>query len=150
YVKCQDCSMVYMNPRLSRDATYAFYNSKANAIYNEGKFDEPSASTALDDEINLANLRLIEQYGGGARGNLLEIGSAKGTFLLRAKEHGYTVYGLELNERNLQSSRELVGETIYDVDLFDAHLETGKFDVIYMRDVIEHIPDPKPFLRELN
>lgn len=150
YVRCQDCSMVYMNPRMNQAATYAFYNSDVNAIYNENKFDHVSTATSLDDRINLTNLELIDRYRIRTGGTLLEIGSAKGFFLSKAKERGYKVYGIELNKKNAAFSRQLVGDTVLEVDLFDACFEAGKFDVIYMRDVIEHIPDPQPFFRELN
>jgi len=150
YVKCQDCSMVYMNPRLNQTATYAFYNSDVNAIYNETKFDYVSIAPNLDDKINLANLDLIDRYRTRTGGALLEIGSAKGFFLSKAKERGYNVYGIELNKKNAEFSRQLVGDTVFEVDLFDARFATGLFDVIYMRDVIEHVPNPMPFLRELS
>ena len=150
YVQCQDCSMVYMNPRVNRAATYAFYNSDVNAIYNETKFDQVSIAPSLDDRINLANLDLIDRYRTRTGGTLLEVGIAKGFFLSKAKERGYKVYGIELNKNNAEFSRRLVGDTVFEVDLFDACFEAGKFDVIYMRDVIEHIPNPQPFFRELN
>jgi SAM-dependent methyltransferase len=150
YVQCQDCSMVYMNPRMNQAATYAFYNSDVNAIYNETKFDQVAIGPSLDDQINLANLDLIDRYRTRTGGTLLEIGSAKGFFLSKAKERGYEVYGIELNKKNAEYSRQLVGEMVFDVDLFGACFKAGKFDVIYMRDVIEHIPNPQPFFRELN
>jgi SAM-dependent methyltransferase len=149
YVQCQDCAMVYMNPRLNQAATYAFYNSDVNAIYNETKFDQVSVAPSLDDRINLANLDLIDRFRTRTGGALLEIGSAKGFFLSKAKERGYKVYGIELNKKNAELSRQLVGDTVLEGDLFDACFEVGKFDVIYMRDVIEHIPNPQPFFREL-
>jgi 2-polyprenyl-3-methyl-5-hydroxy-6-metoxy-1,4-benzoquinol methylase len=150
HVRCANCSMVYMNPRMNREATHAFYNSNANAIYNEIKFDKAPASTSRDDKINLDNLRLLNQVRNGVRGALLEIGSAKGYFLSKAKEAGYAIYGLELNQVNYEYSRRLLGNTILDKDLLDANFENGRFDVVYMRDVIEHIPDPAAFLREVN
>lgn len=149
YVKCQDCSMVYMNPRMNRAATHAFYNSNVNAIYNETKFDQVSSSTELDDRINFGNLKLIDKFRCGEKGTLLEVGSAKGFFLSKAREMGYRIYGLELNQANYKYSREKLGDTILNVDLADAKFEDKKFDVVYMRDLIEHIPTPKSFLNEI-
>lgn len=150
FSKCNQCSMVYLNPRLTEQATYDFYNSDWNAIYNETKFDAVSTSTALDDEINRANLDLILKHRDGARGELLEIGFASGVFLRAAKAAGFGVHGLELNERNYQKVRAELGPTIQNVDLFHAGLPAEHYDVIYMRDVFEHVPEPKAMLRELN
>lgn len=148
YVRCRNCSMVYMNPRLTDAATHQFYNSEANAIYNESKFDQVSSSSIRDDRANLANLHSIDRYRHSVKGNLLEIGSAKGYFLQKARELGYRVYGLELNKKLWQYSRELLGDTILNVDLLEAQFPSEMFDVIYMRDLIQHIPNPKTFLLE--
>jgi len=149
YVRCNNCSMVYMNPRMNLGATHSFYNSNVNAIYNETKFDQVSASTEMDDRINYANLKLLDQFNNHWHGTILEIGSAKGFFLSKAKEIGYEIYGLELNQANYEYSRKQLGDTILNVDLSDARFEDGKFDVVYMRDVIEHIANPKTFLQEV-
>lgn len=150
FSKCNQCSMVYLNPRLTDRATYDFYNSDWNAIYNELKFDTVSTSTQLDDDINQANLDLILNARDGVRGELLEIGFAKGYFLRAAQAAGFNVHGLELNEPNYRKVRAELGDTIHNVDLFSANLPAEHFDVIYMRDVFEHVPDPKRMLRELN
>lgn len=149
FSKCNQCSMVYLNPRLTVQATYDFYNSPWNAIYNEQKFDIVSQHTELDDEINRTNLDLILGARQGARGELLEIGFASGVFLRAAKAAGFNVHGLELNEPNYQKVRAELGSTIHNVDLFRANLPADHFDVIYMRDVFEHVPEPKRMLREL-
>jgi 2-polyprenyl-3-methyl-5-hydroxy-6-metoxy-1,4-benzoquinol methylase len=138
-----------MNPRMNQAATHAFYNSDVNAIYNETKFDQVSSATQMDDQINLRNLEMIDRFRRGEKGTLLEIGSAKGFFLAKARERGYTVYGLELNQKNYQYSRARLGDNIVNVDLLDAHFDSNKFDVVYMRDVIEHIPTPKLFFQEV-
>lgn len=150
FSKCNACGMVYLDPRLSEQATYDFYNSEWNAIYNETKFDSVSASTSLDDTINRGNLDLITNELGRQRGELLEIGFASGVFLRAAKAAGFNVHGLELNEANYNRVRDELGPTMLNVDLFRANLPAGFFDVIYMRDVFEHVPKPKEMLRELN
>ena len=75
--------------------------------------------------------------------------SAKGFFLSKAKERGFSVFGIELNKRTVGIFRSLVGNTVKDVDIFDARFQDEMFDVIYMRDVIEHVADPLPFFREV-
>lgn len=149
FSRCRECAMVYLNPRLNEQATYAFYNSQWNAIYNETKFDEVSTSTKLDDEINAANLERILRLRGST-GRLLEIGCAKGFFLRVAKDAGFEVHGLELNERNYRRARADVGDGVLNVDLFSAAYPADHFDVIYMRDVFEHVPKPKAMLEEMN
>ncbi len=150
HMRCRSCGLVYVSPRLNRQATHAYYNSAVNAVYNETKFDEANATTEADDRLNAANLDLIEAWTSGARGHLLEVGCAKGFFLARARERGFFVSGLELNQRNWKIARDRLGETILNVDLLDAGFPPGQFDVVYSRDVIEHIPNPGEFLAEVS
>lgn len=150
FSKCDACGMVYLNPRLTEQATYDFYNSAWNEIYNEKKFDAVSESTALDDEINRSNLELIVEARGGAGGELLEIGFAKGFFLRAAKAAGFSVHGIELNQANYERVRAELGPTIHNEDLVRANLPAETFDVVYMRDVFEHVPAPKAMLHEIH
>lgn len=157
YHTCRSCGMVYMNPRLNTQATLAFYNCPANEIYNEAKFHAVSAGTATDDKANYENLQLITKHienngqGGKLNGKrILEIGCAKGYFLNSAKELGAEAFGIELNQKNVEIARQAHGANIYDRDLFELNLPEKSFDVIYTRDVIEHIHEPVPFLKEIS
>jgi 2-polyprenyl-3-methyl-5-hydroxy-6-metoxy-1,4-benzoquinol methylase len=158
YKKCSSCGMVYMSPRLNTAATLSFYNSKVNEIYNEKKFHGVPDGTSADDKINYQNLQLIVKHIGeidktekplkGKR--VLEVGCAKGYFLKCAKELGAEVYGIELNAKNIIIARKFLGDNIYAQDIFELNLPSESFDVIYTRDVIEHISEPMPFLKELS
>lgn len=152
WVRCKNCSMVYMHPRFTDAATHQFYNSEANAIYNETKFDTVSDTSDFDDKANASNLNMIDRTRGSIRGKLLEIGSGKGYFLKAAQQMGYQVYGLELNQKLNLYSRKLLQDagTILEVDLVEAKFPSETFDVIYMRDLIQHIPNPTEFLQECN
>jgi 2-polyprenyl-3-methyl-5-hydroxy-6-metoxy-1,4-benzoquinol methylase len=152
WVRCKKCSMVYMRPRLNDEATHQFYNSEANAIYNESKFEQVTGTSVFDDHANLSNLKMIDHYQGSMKGNLLEIGSGKGYLLKMAKGLGYQICGLELNQKLCRYSRELLEDpgSILEVDLLDAKFPPATFDVIYMRDLIQHIPNPTEFLQECN
>lgn len=148
YHKCTECALIFMNPRLNDAATQQFYNSDVNEIYNETKFHDPGL-TRGDDERNAFNLELTARHRPPP-GKLLEIGCAKGFFLSRAQERGYEVYGVELNRSLCELARQAVGPTVENADLFAVAYPSAYFDVLYMRDLIEHIPNPAPFFRELN
>ena len=156
YAKCSECSFVYMNPRLSSDATLGFYNSKANEIYNTFKFHAQNSVTKKDDELNQKNLNFITQVFGKSNFSkpllgvkMLEIGSAKGHLLMLAQDMGADVYGVELNKKNVELSKAVLGDVIFDKDIFTLRLPNDSYDLIYLRDVIEHIHNPMEFLKEL-
>ncbi len=152
FVKCTECGMVFLNPRLNEKATYDFYNSEWNAIYNERKFDAVTKTKKLDDIINENNLNLLEGFSNkdGKKRTLLEIGTGSGYFIRKAVEYGYNAYGVELNYNNCLKVKDLLGDKIINADLYSANFPAKMFDVIYMRDVFEHIPDPQRMLCEMN
>lgn len=151
FSRCLNCGMIYLNPRLNDKATYEFYNSEWNTIYNEQKFDAITIATSMDDKINHRNLELIKKIKAN-NGALLEVGIGKGYFLKKAQEMGYDVYGVELNKKNCESAIKLLGDPdrVFNSDIHDAKFKEDRFDVIYMRDVFEHVPNPRKLLAEFN
>jgi 2-polyprenyl-3-methyl-5-hydroxy-6-metoxy-1,4-benzoquinol methylase len=151
FEKCRNCSMVFLNPRLNVRATYEFYNSEWTSIYNETKFTGGGTTSDTDAAINSSNLALLSASGSRVAGEkLLEIGFGAGHFLRSASSAGYDVYGIDVDTSNYDRlSKEFPGH-ILNCDVYEANYPSGMFDVTYMRDVFEHVPNPKPLLRELN
>ena len=102
----------------------------------------------------------VEQCNGtitqGTR--VLEIGCGEGGNLLPFLEIGCECYGVELSEWSygnalkfyednpLKSHLYLLNKNIYDVDIRELN---GTFDVIFLRDAIEHIPAQDQFMAHL-
>jgi len=77
---------------------------------------------------------------------ILDVGSGPGFFLLYGKQRGWQTKGIEPSKQAAAFSRDL------GLDIFEAFLdkelakELGSFDVIHMREVLEHVPDPPEML----
>ena len=151
FERCRNCSMVFLNPRLNVRATYDFYNSEWTGIYNETKFTDGATTSEVDAEINKANLKLLAANGSRAVGEkLLEIGFGAGHFLRSASRAGYDVYGIDVDTSNYDRLRKEFPGHILNCDIHEARYPAGVFGVIYMRDVFEHVPNPKPLLKEVH
>lgn len=91
----------------------------------------------------------------GAR--ILEVGSGNGGCGAAFHEAGAAVTALEIDERLVAVSRELntkenVAITVYAGDICDPGsqaFENGPFDIIMLRDVIEHIAEPRRVLENI-
>lgn len=151
FSKCQDCSMVFLNPRANDKATYEFYNGAWNQIYNEQKFYARNASIEMDQEDNRVNLSFIEKFSKRTTGNILEIGpGGEGTFLELAQKSRYKIFGVELNKENCSRLEKKLKTPIENKTIFDAKFSGNFFDIVYMRDVLEHVPNPRELLSEIN
>jgi len=149
HLKCKNCGFIYISPRMNVEATHNFYNSEVNEIYNETKFHGDSESVSLDDLLNIKNYEIVRHHYPLPQGKkLLEIGPGRGVFLKNAKKEGFEVHAIELNSK-LITQLESFCEKVYSEDILNLDLDEDYFDVIYFRDVMEHIPDVVPFLMKV-
>ena len=79
---------------------------------------------------------------------LLEVGCAGGWLLRDARARGWEVRGVELASAAVAHARAL-GLEVFEGDLLDAGLPGAGFDLVYMGDVLEHLPDCRAALAEV-
>lgn len=83
--------------------------------------------------------------------SLLDVGSGPGLFLAKGQELGWKVKGIEPSSQAAEYSREVlkldIEEKFLDVSLAK---NLGKFDVVNLGEVIEHLSDPAGMLKIVN
>jgi 2-polyprenyl-3-methyl-5-hydroxy-6-metoxy-1,4-benzoquinol methylase len=138
-VRCKNCGLQYLNPRLRSDVVIQGYSSGS---------DETFISQIEGRERTFAkSLKLIEKYKP-SRGRLLDVGTAGGSFMSVAKDAGWRVEGCEPNRWMCEWANNHYGLKIGPGTVFDMQLSSASFDVVALWDVLEHTPDPKATLRE--
>lgn len=80
---------------------------------------------------------------------LLDFGCGDGSFLLKAREMGITVYGLETDSTS-QENYNKVNLNVHIGNLQTANFESNSFDYITLNHVIEHVQDPNDLLKNLH
>lgn len=78
-------------------------------------------------------------------GEVLDFGFGAGQFLVRLRDLGWRVSGVEFDPKVLKTAREELGIDAR-ASIFD--FPANKFDVITLSHVIEHVPDPIATMRE--
>jgi len=143
--RCNHCGLVYTRTPL-RDAQ-AHYRSPVVGIL--GKYgavfraERPHPRDPNYDE----QLALLESLT--TPGRLLDVGAHAGFFLRRARERGWLVQGVEPSPTTAALARGQFGLDVKTGTLFEAAFPEGAFDVVTMLDVLEHIDQPRPLLREV-
>lgn len=80
---------------------------------------------------------------------LLDVGCGNGEFLLRAKEMGIDVYGVEPDPVAASNCQSLgLNVSLGNIDSFK--FQRASFDYITLNHVIEHVPDPLNLLSNLH
>ncbi len=88
------------------------------------------------------------------KGKILEVGCAEGGFVKVIHEKGIEIKGLELEQSRVDIANKKAPELdIIQADITDPAITEkleDKYDLIVMRDVIEHVPDRDAAFRNLN
>lgn len=87
----------------------------------------------------------------GSHKRVLDVGCASGYFARALAENGCTVSGVEYDADAAEEARPALAELVVgDLEQLDlvAQLGQGRFDVVVFGDVLEHLRDPLPVLRQ--
>jgi SAM-dependent methyltransferase len=139
-VRCLQCGLVYVSPRLTADRLAAHYNS------------DQSSRTQYYLDVDCADRRTFAGLLGLTAqfvqppGTLLDVGPNIGTCLALARQRGWDAHGIEINAGAAAYCRQRglsVRTGILDANTYPR----SSFDVVLMGDVIEHLPDPRATMR---
>lgn len=152
-VQCNECELVYVNPRLTQEAIDQLYDE--NYFLGEGfdksvqyqkEFEELSNKIDLSDWDTSTIKELLKTNTHPPK--LLDIGCGMGLFLWKAKQTGFNVEGIELSPFAADFVRSK-GISVRDKSIYEEKLPENHYDAISMKEVIEHLPDPKVALQNV-
>jgi SAM-dependent methyltransferase len=143
-VQCKNCSFVYITPLPDSSFLYRHYQEYLPADNNR-----IIQWREMMSEIFKKSLDTIEESCCHKRGVLLDIGCGYGFFIDAARQRGWHVKGIELCEhaRAYATSKSLEVDT---KKLFDQRYKNETFDVVTLFYVLEHLPEPLKYLKEIN
>ncbi len=150
HVVCEECGLVFQNPRPTSGSLANYYGDAYGSVLNrgeEGTGSGPTLQAIRNAEIKAERaISFLERYySPPERASVLDIGSSAGVLLDRFKARGYATYGIEPNVPFAQYSRE--HGHIVEVDFFDVQSFCGiRFDLVTLIHVLEHVHEPVAFL----
>lgn len=146
-VECRTCSLRYVNPRPGREWLDAWYRQE----YFSSSHEEASGAQHLQQgaiKTATAQLRLQQLGPAGPNGRLVDIGCGGGYFVRAAAAGGWDAVGLEPSVEALRYATQARQARIVAGRLEEAPFAAGRFDVLTIFDVLEHVASPKTFLAE--
>jgi 2-polyprenyl-3-methyl-5-hydroxy-6-metoxy-1,4-benzoquinol methylase len=90
----------------------------------------------------------IKWLYGSTRGRLLDVGSGSGAFLLRMKEEGWDVTGVDPDPHAIASAARQGAIDVRCGTLAEVKFPSDTFDAVTASHVIEHVADPVEVLNE--
>lgn len=139
---CRACDLHFWDPlEVNSAELYDEENIPLYKAYHQGLMGSPTSSPLFD------SLPI-------KKGKLLDVGCANGGFMRYAMNRGYVAYGLDFDQRSIESARANGITNVWPMSLKEFSETTGRdmiggFDVVTFFDVMEHQTDPARFINEV-
>ena len=148
--QCSRCSFVFLEPRLTAEELNLLYSDEY--FLHDGADFGAHAATDYETAAVKGSVKFPEILGWIRRfkpsGTFFEVGCGMGYFLHYAREHGYTVSGIEYARLGVQTCREKFGLQVEQDSFENLIVKPEQYDVIFMGDVLEHLIQPLEMTRK--
>lgn len=144
-VRCNDCGLMQLSPLPTASDDQNFYDENRQAK-NIGKRTDIDylRTTEASDTKRRADF-IVSRFPGTV--SVLDVGTGYGFLLDKLIQMGIKANGVEISSARRKVAETLTTAPIFNVNLLNNPLDIGKFDVITMFHVIEHLADPIGFCK---
>ena len=139
-VGCADCGHMQLERIPAEEVLEESYEEAASTDYIEEEAGQRATAASILEQIECHR----------ATGRLLDLGCWVGFFGSEAQKRGWSATGVEPSRFASDYAREELGLEVVSAGLFEADLPEGSFDVVFLGDVIEHLPDPAEAVRRIH
>lgn len=149
--ECADCGLMRLNPQPTDAELADIYHPNYFAFGDdvEGQAHASELKSRTADHY----LDLLESYiRAPLSGSLLEVGCGTGDLLARAAARGLSVTGIEYYAKFAEAASSRLGDRgeVIRGDISQLAGSGQRFDFIMFADVLEHVRDPRAFLRDVH
>ena len=140
-IRCCKCGFTYSNKVLSGQDLVSYYeNNFGSKRHMQGQLVNSRVNSWV-----ITRLLKIQDIS-----NVLDIGTGYG-FLLEElrKRFKLNATGVELSRQEAAYAKSMLGLNVINSSLSELGLDKGCYDLVTSFEVIEHVPDPVEFIREM-
>jgi SAM-dependent methyltransferase len=150
-VRCEQCSLLFVNPRPDANSISAFYATDAYDPYagNQAAITWTTRAFQLARKFTIP--RKVHRALKGLNGakTALDVGCATGEFAAALQNRGLQVCGAEPDPKAADLARKNFGLTVWTGTMDAIPENAGPFDLITMWHVLEHVHDLKGALKRV-
>jgi 2-polyprenyl-3-methyl-5-hydroxy-6-metoxy-1,4-benzoquinol methylase len=146
---CSTCGFLFTQDYPDENEIYKYYESDDYISHSDTSEGIVNKMYHIIRRLMLIRKkRIIKKLTGLKNGNLLDVGSGTGHFASEMKKSGWSVKGIEINEKARIYSAKTFGLEIIAPGQISS-LEEDSFDCITMWHVLEHFHDPNKYVSEI-
>lgn len=140
-IRCRNCGLVFVANMPRQEDLVSHYSDEYFEPYL--KYEKVHLNKRFKKRIEEIKSFLFP-------GVLLDIGCGAGSFLNLASQTGYSVKGVEISPFAAEYAKRNLRLSVFMGELGDADFTPESFDVITLWHILEHVRDPKVFLKQVN
>lgn len=144
FVKCSSCGLIYQNPQV----LFADLKERYTADYFKYEINNEENFFRLM-KLGLKDIGMDRLEPENGQGRFLDIGCATGKLLEDMQGRGWQVQGVDLCRESADYGWKKRKVKIFTGTLEQAAFQSGSFNIIHSSHLIEHVPDPRAFIREI-
>jgi len=148
-IECETCGFKHVVPIPTPEELNNLYKKEFYSTEKPNYFKDVEEDLEWWEHTYHNFYHLLEKHCPTNSRRLLEIGSGPGYFLKSGKELGWDVLGFEPSKQAAEYSKTLGVNVVNDFFNETNADRYGTFDVVYMKTVIEHLPDPVALLKSI-
>ncbi|MFA6608782.1 MAG: methyltransferase domain-containing protein [Candidatus Paceibacterota bacterium] len=152
---CDECCTSWASPHSSQDSVYnLIYKNRKDApgymryyIYSQEILSKknPFKYLARQEEMYYGLYKALRgKHPSSSR--VLDVGCGLGYVTYALKKANYNVTGLDISSNAIEEAKKMYGDYFVCEDFFQHNPKEGKYDVICMLELIEHVEDPAYYI----
>jgi len=146
-MRCPQCELTFVHPQPSTETISSYYNgmySELASEYNQQKMKWARQSVE-------GYRSVLEKLGGANTNTLLDLGGGLGYYSKAFEEAGFFVTLVEQDPVSANFAREVLKIKNIIEESIDQFFEYnhGKYDIVFLRHVIEHSASPSTLIKQV-
>lgn len=147
--RCNSCGFLFTQDYPDENEINKYYESDDYISHSDTSEGIVNKMYHLIRQVMLLRKKkIIKKLTGLKNGNLLDVGSGMGHFVCEMKKSGWSVKGIEINEKVRNFSAKTFNLEIIAPDQISS-LEADSFDCITMWHVLEHFHNPDKYISDI-
>lgn len=148
-VQCKECGFIYADTKVTQNDLDIYYKDLSK--YEDKTIGTGGGFTQYDKDRLAKTAKYIDKHIQDKSIRIADIGCANGGLLKELKNLGFTnLVAIDPSLACIEITKSEVGCEAYQYSIFDINSKVGKFDLIILSHVLEHILDVKSTIETLN
>jgi SAM-dependent methyltransferase len=144
FVVCKACGFLHQNPLVAPEDLAKHYE-----LFSNYTIPDPEAARKAPPAPHTRRLMTLRRDAFPDAKSIYEIGAAAGAALHAFRQDGLDVGGCDPSRTATAQANDIFGIALDRTDAERAAKHAGRFDVVLMSHVLEHLRDPLPTLQSL-